>query len=910
MHKVRPIHFFTLLGFASTALFSHFSLAHSEHDKARFVAQTGKDVGDCGNRFRPCKSILYAQQQAKKGDKILVAQGQYLVESPIELLSLTNAVNPVFGGYSTIDNYQIQSKDNNATTLVGVPASYRAYAQKQGFNVIVDTKSIEFEQALAKSENQIAAKQQRQTAVPCENGLAGQFPCQNISLVSHVPLSEFSASAANDIWGHHDLNTGIEYAIIGLRDGVSVVSLADPENPVVVGKILQQSTTWRDIKVLQYFDANLNLWQSYAYITADNASVGLTVLDLNNLPNGISIANTDSTDRAAHNVYISNVDYSLNIAVGGDPGLHILGASSFAGAMRTYSLSDPAAPATAYRHPAPNSGLYTHDAASVLISDERATSQCSNATSAGCTVMLDFNESEIRLWDHSDINNAQALSSVTYLGASYVHSGWWSEDRNYIFVHDELDERNRGINTTVYVFDITDLQNPTRVGSWIGPTNAVDHNGFVRGNRYYMSNYERGLTILDISDPTAPQAVGSFDTYPLSNRNGFNGAWGAYPYLKSGLILVSDINSGLYVLKDETREGSIGFAATSIDVAEGATAEISVEKEFVGSTSVSYEVFTGTASSSDYVLQNGTLTWSANDTDSQTISLQALSDDLSDENTESLFIRLMDPKNGATLNDNYLIQINITGGVNRGAISFAESQITVLENQGTAQIEINRVNGNDEQISVNYALVNGESDLQLDAGTLTWQADNAAPQTIEFNVINDDETENSETYQLSITSNNDAILGSTTTLDITIRDDESNLAPSVTLADDQSAQENQFVTLTAQGSDPEGDTLTWQWTQTSGPSTTLLQSDTAEVQFSMPGGDITLQATASDDFGVTTSDTIIITQAPLPPPAPTPEAPVSSASSGGAASIPLNVLIAGIFLVFFRRFERKKLTNG
>ena len=64
-----------------------------------------------------------------------------------------------------------------------------------------------------------------------------------------------------------------------------------------------------------------------------------------------------------------------------------------------------------------------------------------------------------------------------------------------------------------------------------------------------MSNYERGLTVLDVTQPTAATDIGFFDTYPTSDDAHFNGAWGVYPFLPSGTLLVSDIQSGLFVLR-------------------------------------------------------------------------------------------------------------------------------------------------------------------------------------------------------------------------------------------------------------------------------------------------------------------------------------------------------------------------
>ena len=106
--------------------------------------------------------------------------------------------------------------------------------------------------------------------------------------------------------------------------------------------------------------------------------------------------------------------------------------------------------------------------------------------------------------------------SQPYPNARYTHSGWWTEDGRYLFVHDELDERDFNLNTTVRVFDMANLRAPVLAGSWVGPTRAIDHNGYVRGNRYYFSNYSEGLTVLDITNPATPTRVGFFDTFPAT----------------------------------------------------------------------------------------------------------------------------------------------------------------------------------------------------------------------------------------------------------------------------------------------------------------------------------------------------------------------------------------------------------
>ncbi|MGB0861096.1 MAG: choice-of-anchor B family protein, partial [Pseudoalteromonas spongiae] len=328
----------TLLTLAlASSITSLNAIAHTEHDKARYVTENGIDKGDCNNPVRPCKSIAYAVSQASKGDKVLVASGQYELKNESELFYLQSELVPVLGGFNRFDHFQVQNPNRNKTQIVGAPIALHDMLQKAGFNVIADTKSLTISKQLKQKLARHQALFEQQSSTACENGRAGSYSCNNVDLVAHVPLP--ANTSGNDIWGHVDLNNGIEYAIMGFSDGIRVYSLADPTNPTLVGRVAGSNTTWRDIKVLQYYDETLKAYQAYAYVTAE-ANTGVQIINLNNLPTSVSLSGTNFTVNSAHNVYISNVDYSLNLPLNGQSAkMQIVGSNKYGGSFTTYGLT-------------------------------------------------------------------------------------------------------------------------------------------------------------------------------------------------------------------------------------------------------------------------------------------------------------------------------------------------------------------------------------------------------------------------------------------------------------------------------------------------------------------------------------------------------------------------------------------
>jgi len=873
------------------------TFAHSEHDKSRFVDSNGVDKDRCDNVLRPCKTIAYAVSQANKGDKVLVSSGDFTITSSEELFFLKSALVPVLGGYNRFDHYQSQSPQSNVTSLYNIPTDMVDELRKNGFRVIADGKSFTVDKGLEQKLKGYHQLSQSQSNEACESGKADVFDCNNVDLLAHMPLNDMSSnpSAGNDIWGHVDLNTGNEFAIMGVKNGVIVVNVTDPTTPVEVGTISGVNSSWRDVKVYQHYDENVNLWQAYAYATTEGNNGGVTIIDLNSLPNSVSLVEKNDVVNTAHNVYITNVDHTLNITLPEQTAtLQLIGANSRSGAFQNYSLTNPKTLANVSTN---NYGSgYTHDGASLIIDDQRSVDNC-GLTSGACTLFIDFNEKEMKLWNITDPNSTDHLGTATYSDVDesnqYVHSGWGTEDKQFILLHDEFDEQRGGLNTTVRIFSIADLTNPTQVGQWTGPTRAIDHNGFVRGNRYYMSNYERGLTILDITDPTTPTEVGFFDTYTPSNSASFNGAWGVYPYLPSGNILVSDINSGLYVLKDNasaSTNGMFSFESNSTQTAQGTTLNLTVQRnasDTAESAAVSYQVIQGSAKEgTDFDLENNTLTWTANDNADKTISID-ISDDLTNiELSESFFIRLYNPTNGATLGSNSYNTINIDGLLNKGAGNFEFDEQTIAENVNEYIVNVNRIGSTVGSIAFQYQLTSGEAVIGTDildaSGQISWlEGENETKQII-LSIIDDTVEEESENFTLSLSSIDNSRLGNNAEITFTIADDDRNTAPVVTLGEDFEINTGQTQSLAAQARDAENDSMTYLWEQTEGSSVTLTNADTLITSFTAPNSteSLTFTFTATDSKGASATESVtvsVIAAAVVVTPTPT-----SKKSSGGS----------------------------
>ena len=391
---------------------------------------------------------------------------------------------------------------------------------------------------------------------PCQQGRSGGvYSCNDVALLSHIPLGRFSTkpTSASNLWGYVDPDDNREYAILGLSNGTAVVEVTNPIKPRIVGVVPAVESQWREVKAMSVYNQKTGKYDGYVYVVTESVQ-GLQIIDLSKLPKSVSLIRIDHEIKTAHTLFISNVDFATGIVKPGlTPYLYLNGANrgDFRAAhegpgrgLTVFDLKNPKNPQIVGEY----SDTYVHDIYAQTFDDSRA-SQCAPGHNP-CEVVFAWTGEDFRIIDYTDKKHPVVLGTLAYDGVGYAHSGWISRNGQFLFNFDELDESNSNANTRILTIRISDFRNPQVKGTWTGETQAIEHNGYVVGNRLYVSHYTLGLVVFDTTNPTRIRQVGFFDTFPAHDQNGFFGAWGAYPYLPSGIVLISDIQGGLFVLRE------------------------------------------------------------------------------------------------------------------------------------------------------------------------------------------------------------------------------------------------------------------------------------------------------------------------------------------------------------------------
>lgn len=403
---------------------------------------------------------------------------------------------------------------------------------------------------------------------PCVDGLAaGIYPCDNVEMYSFLGIPDLGGGNIefNDIWGWTDPLDGKEYVLLGKTNGTAFVDISDPLNPIYLGSLATHtvSSIWRDIKV----------YNNYAFIVSEASNHGMQVFDLTRLRNVVSppVVFTEDAHYAgfgrAHNIVINP---SVGLAYG-------VGTNTYSGGLHIVNISNPLLPAPAGDFAADG---YTHDAQVVTYAGP-------DATHVGKEIAFCCNENTLTIVDVDDPTDCQQISRLGYPNVAYSHQGWLTEDHQYFMLGDEIDETSSGFNTRTLIWNVQDLENPVLIGEYFSSIAAIDHNMYTLGNLVYQSNYRGGLRILDDQNIAAGtlSEVAYFDVYPASNSAAYNGSWSNYPYFSSGIVAVSHIEEGLFLLKPQFLNAT--STAPYFCSNSSAIIDVTIEQGFEGPVSLS-----------------------------------------------------------------------------------------------------------------------------------------------------------------------------------------------------------------------------------------------------------------------------------------------------------------------------------
>ena len=333
---------------------------------------------------------------------------------------------------------------------------------------------------------------------------------ENINLLYQWSVDTLIGSEAfdnvyNEVWGV--VVDDREYAIIGSTAGTHFFDVTNPsiasEIAFVAGRVVGDEIIHRD-----YHD-----YQNYLYAVSDEGLSSLQIIDISTLPDSVSVV-YDSSDLfyRSHNIFIDTAKARL-YTTNGD----------------IYTLENPIDPKFLYN----TSLLSSHD---VYVENDTA---YINTGTLGF-VIVDFSQTTLENQSHEVIGTLP-----TYPDQGYNHSGWITPDGNYYAMADET------WGMRMKMIDISDFSNIEVValfGSGVDE-NSIPHNQIINGNYLYTAYYHDGFYVHDISDPFTPILIGYYDTFEPDHHESYMGAWGVYPFLPSGNILISDMQTGLYLFE-------------------------------------------------------------------------------------------------------------------------------------------------------------------------------------------------------------------------------------------------------------------------------------------------------------------------------------------------------------------------
>jgi len=343
----------------------------------------------------------------------------------------------------------------------------------------------------------------------CNLLLAGttvaQYATSNFTLVGQIdPETQMNTygDKYSGCWGWYQASKNKEYAIAGSSAGTYWVDITIPSTPTVscyrAGAV--SSCVWREIKT----------YQNYCYVISDDAGANrFQIFDMQYLPDSVhKVYDSPALFNRGHAQWIDGSKLYIASVTSG---------SNFS-SMNVYSLANPANPVLLRR----------------LDQDYPTVNHAHDTFVRNDTVYTSCGYQGLNIYKFTAANTFSLLGSLTnYPYSGYNHSSALTPNGHTLVFMDEIP-----VGMPIKVADVTNLSNIQVLATTNQFPQTTPHNPFMVNNQYcFVSSYQDGLQLYDISTPSAPFLAGYFDTYPAGGGN--NNTWGSgSSYTDNGVLIL------------------------------------------------------------------------------------------------------------------------------------------------------------------------------------------------------------------------------------------------------------------------------------------------------------------------------------------------------------------------------------
>lgn len=383
---------------------------------------------------------------------------------------------------------------------------------------------------------------------------------ENIEVVGHIALGGPLSVADLDM--EQELSRPFVYVSRSAREGLvdrgtDMIDISDPSNPKVIYRWRienQELHSGRGAMDVKHFklDGRYYVVQGLQFGTGPNNDLGAVILDVTGLPDPSTVKEVariyePDLPGGFHNIFIykhSDGRVLLMTTVRG-PGAHVYDLGKLIAGDRANALA-AVIPVPADQGPR---GSYHDFYAGYHV--DTGTDRFYGGGSGGYYV-----------YDISDLNNPELLVTLTGItGVSRGHTFTPGPAGRYVIAETEYQYAPLRIFDLKPALDgeVSNIRSP--ISAWTAHWKNLVHNHEVRWPFVFVSGYHDGLQIFSLMDPSNPVTVGYYDTYTGDRKIGSmggnvgNGAFGVDVRNADGLIVVSDISTGLWIFRMEGFNG-------------------------------------------------------------------------------------------------------------------------------------------------------------------------------------------------------------------------------------------------------------------------------------------------------------------------------------------------------------------